>query len=752
MWSGLTLSSRINSHINNSLQELFETVSRRFILLSALLYVLWHVTASVTWSGLFALPTYALSLVFLALVGWSLYLLERNFLATQIVWVTGLVIIDALAVILYQAPMASLLLILLPLMAVISINIGFGLVIEGLCVVIVTVLFRSGWVPNFDPLLVTWVIVGGCLTTLIGWMINRTLLQMTESMVIEYRKARQDIKEAREQRVELKQIQEDLQNANNELSRLANRLKAVTQIAEEAKRTKEDFLANVSHELRTPLNMIIGFSEMILRSPQVYGSRISPKLMADITTIHRNSQHLSRLVNDVLDLSQVEAGRMTLHKEWVDLTETVRSAIVAIRPLFESKLLFLNVELPPDLQQVFCDNTRIRQVLLNLLSNAGRFTEKGGVTLKISMDENQIVVSVVDTGPGIDPQDQARIFDPFEQLDQGMSRRVGGNGLGLSICKRLIEMHDGRMWLESQVGIGTSFFFSLPLEKRMPVIPELHNKLRWFSNDSGLHSRLRKRMAPDPRVLPRLVVLENENTLSNLLSRYSDGLEVVTVKDHDSALKELLRSPAQAILINSPIIDDHQTIAVETSGLPFNTPIIQCWTPGSQELNRSMGILRYLVKPVSGELLLSAIIESSPNINKVLLVEDNLDLQQLLVRQLLTCDRKFRILRAGTGEQALNMLREKKPDLMLLDMTLPDRDGYQLLLEKNSDPEIRAIPVMVISAKDPNRKHPIESRVTLIHPGGLSIHELLACVLSFSEVFLPDPGLALPEFLESQTG
>ena len=154
------------------------------------------------------------------------------------------------------------------------------------------------------------------------------------------------------------------------------------QVAEEARRTKEEFVANVSHELRTPLNMIIGFSEMLLQSVSVYGTELSPHMLADIAAIERNSLHLSRLVDDVLDLSQIDAGRMALSKEWVSLQVTVEAAVSAVRVLYESKGLWLRAEISSALTPVFCDGTRVRQVLINLLSNAGRFTEEGGVVVR----------------------------------------------------------------------------------------------------------------------------------------------------------------------------------------------------------------------------------------------------------------------------------------------------------------------------------------------------------------------------------
>ena len=171
---------------------------------------------------------------------------------------------------------------------------------------------------------------------------------------------------------------EDLASANVQLARLNQLAQGMRHAAEDARRAKEEFVANVSHELRTPPNMIVGFSEMMLQAPQTYGKKIPSALLADLAVIQRNSQHLSSLIDDVLDLSQIEVGKMALTKERVAFQEVVQAAVTAVRPLFDSKGLHLKTEVPGDLPLVFCDRTRIREVVLNLLSNAGRFTEHGG--------------------------------------------------------------------------------------------------------------------------------------------------------------------------------------------------------------------------------------------------------------------------------------------------------------------------------------------------------------------------------------
>ncbi len=273
----------------------------------------------------------------------------------------------------------------------------------------------------------------------------------------QFQQAQRLLEETRDRRAELRQALEDLAAANLQLTRLNRLAQGLRQAAEDARRAKEQFVANVSHELRTPLNMIIGFSEMILQAPETYGRGLPSALLADLSIIFRNSQHLAGLIDDVLDLSQIEAGRMALSRERVALPEIIDAATVAVRPLYTSKGLCLATEVAPDLPLIFCDRTRIREVLLNLLSNAGRFTERGGVRICAWREGSEVAVSVADTGPGIASQDRERLFQPFQQLNGSQRRLHQGSGLGLSISKAFVELHGGRMWLDSELGSGTVF-------------------------------------------------------------------------------------------------------------------------------------------------------------------------------------------------------------------------------------------------------------------------------------------------------
>lgn len=552
-----------------------------------------------------------------------------------------------------------------------------------------------------------------------------------------YEHMRELLEEARTQRANLKQTQEDLELANRELARLSERLAALRTAAEEARRTKEEFVANVSHELRTPLNMILGFSEMILKAPRVYGGSLPPKLVADIEVIMRSSRHLAGLVDDVLDLSQVDAGRMAIDQEWADPGNIVAAAAAAVEPLFASKGLFLEIDVPPGLPPLRCDQVRIRQVVLNLLSNAGRYTERGGARVRLRPEGGNLVFSVSDTGPGIPPEARERIFAPFSQVDNSIRRRFGGSGLGLAISKRFVELHGGRIWFDSEVGKGTTFHFCLPLQE--PPSPAPSSVTRWFDPYGGYTPRTEPSKAPPPRLAPRFVVLETGDTLARLLGRYHEGAEVVTAQTLEDAVAEVSRLPAQALIINAPsyrhALDPQHGDHI--AGLPYGTPVVSCWVPGRREAAEQLGLVQYLLKPASHEALLAALDSLPPPIETVLVVDDEPEALQLYGRMLAAAGRGYRVLRAPTGERALALMRERKPDALLLDLVMPGIDGYEVLHEKSQDSLIRDIPVIAVTARDPAQAPVASDFLTVLRSGGFTLQELLSAIAAISATLAP---------------
>ncbi len=738
MWHALRTSPAADADFASSATDLLCSTSRKLILITAGLCQAWQILVTAGRPQALSL-NYPIMLIILASCGLAFWLLSERYLLAQVIWQVGLVIAITLAVWAFEEPMFAFFYALLPLVAVVTMGWGAGIAMEMLIAALVWGLGKSSAMPPLSVSHGLGIIAGGVFSALFGWVATQGLLTVTQWALFYQVQAQGKVEEARDQRLELKQIQKDLVQANLELARLSDRLKVMYQVAEEARQAKAEFVANVSHELRTPLNMIIGFSEVITQSPQVYGERLPPALLADITAIQRNSQHLAKLVDDVLDLSQVDAGRMALSKEWTWPQQIVDEAVQAVRSLFESKGLFLEAELPPDLPRVFCDSTRIRQVVINLLSNAGRFTERGGVRVRAWCEKGSLMISVADTGPGISAEDQARLFEPFQQLDGSIRRRHGGSGLGLSISKRIVEMHGGKIELESELEAGTTIIFSLPLEIPLPGTLAREGARRWFGPylEYGYRARTGRTKAPPPLVIPRCILLEEGETLQRLFARYLDGVEAVAVHSIEEAITMLNRTPAQVLVLNKPAFDRMPIPTESLAKLPYGTPAVTCWVPGEDEAAKRLGVVRYLGKPITRDMLLSALGDLGDKVQSVLVADDEPEVLQLFTRMLSSAPRKYDIMWAKNGQRALTLLRQRRPDVLLLDLMMPGKDGFQVLQEKSQDPSLREVPVIVISARDATGELLVSDTLTITRSGGLSVREFLACIQAVSEILSP---------------
>ncbi|MCS7222847.1 MAG: ATP-binding protein [Anaerolineae bacterium] len=563
------------------------------------------------------------------------------------------------------------------------------------------------------------------LVMLASWLSARNLYTALAWVWRGYEIARQNEQIARERQGELRRALKALDEATYRLERANYMLTIARDQAEEARRLKQQFAQTISHELRTPLNLIVGFTELMAQSPEYYGSPLPPAYVRDLSIVHRNACHLQTLVNDVLDLARIEAAQMSLVPEETDPASLVREAVATARSLVEARGLALRMEIEPDLPRLRVDPTRIRQVLFNLLNNAARFTERGSVTVSVRRQEEEVIFAVTDTGIGIAPEDIPRIFEEFRQLDGSTRRRQGGAGLGLAISKRFVEMHGGRIWVESRVGQGSTFYFSLPVSREDSPVSMGH----LLRGAGAIPSECK-----GDRIL---LAVTRSPSAGTLLTRYVRGYRTVVVHDLEQAQRAARQLMPQTVVIDTACaaLEPAQLEGLARAwGLP-RTPFIACPLPGEEPLRERLAVDGYLVKPISRQSLWDMLRQFGEDVDRVLVIDDDRDFVRLVGRLLDSPIRRYQVISAYSGREGLEMMRVRRPDLVLLDLILPDMDGAQVVERIRSAPEWQHIPIVVISAQDEvNDVEALTGTVMLTKAGGFTPGEIVQWVQGVMEM------------------
>jgi signal transduction histidine kinase/CheY-like chemotaxis protein len=573
----------------------------------------------------------------------------------------------------------------------------------------------------------------GCLwiTATIAWLAHRNLITALEWSWNSYHQSQRAIEEARRHRAELTEVFKSLDSAYYRLERFSVQLAHARNAAEEARRAKQQFVANVSHELRTPLNIIIGFSESMVLAPESYGVDAIPRpFMGDINRIYRSAQHLKKLIDDVLDLSQIDAQNLPLFLERLPVAQVLIEATDMIEPLAAQKGLTLDVDLAPNLLPVLMDQLRVRQTLLNLLSNAVRFTDEGGIRVIAETDGEQICVTVADTGPGIAPENLERVFEEFQQLDDPLNKRYDGTGLGLALSRRFVELHGGRMWVESDFGHGSRFSFILPLSAG-------------FFPSNGRTPRPILSAQEVARHGPTVLVAADEPMAANLLRRHLRDYQVKRVAGTE--LPEAVESYLPHAIIRSNVDGDWRND--EPLLRTMTPPLISCPLPDAAHLARLIGVEHFLIKPIVREHLLTLLASYGERVEHILIVDDDPQLGELISRMALAAPQRYTVDVACGGGEGLERMRERRPDLILLDYMMPEITGLSVVEIMRSDETLRSIPVVMITARDmpgEELQFSSRSRIVLDCPNGLTFSEVLNCVQALLDALPPKPALGSP--------
>jgi CheY-like chemotaxis protein/two-component sensor histidine kinase len=443
----------------------------------------------------------------------------------------------------------------------------------------------------------------------------------------------------------------------------------------------------MSHELRTPLNSVIGFSRVILKG---IDGPINDVQRQDISSIYSSGMHLLNLINEILDMSKIEAGKMELQLEPLDISDVINSTITNAAGLVKDKPIKVVQQIEPNLPSVKMDEIRISQVITNLISNAVKFTETGTITVAAKRSQSpenkpEIMVTVTDSGIGIAPEDQAKLFQRFSQVDDSPTRKTGGTGLGLSICRSLIDLHGGRIdLLSSEVGKGSTFYFTLPIEE-----PKAEIDIDQFAHENNL-----------------ILSIDDDPQVIALYERYLEpgGYQVIAEIDPDLAVARAKQLKPMAITLDimMPGKDGWQVMrALKQDPETKDIPILICSILEEEEKGISMGAADYLVKPFIQDDLLKAIkrMNADGQMREILVIDDDVD-DLRLTQKMIENSGNFLVTTAENGKDGLEILTNSVPDMIILDLFMPGLNGFDLLEILRSDPRLNHIPILILTGAD----------------------------------------------------
>ncbi len=499
----------------------------------------------------------------------------------------------------------------------------------------------------------------------------------------------------------------EFEKRNQQIEQAHRELEEVKHSVLEANRLKSEFLSNMSHELRTPLNSILALSSILLARMD---GELTEEQDKQIRIIEKSGKSLLALINDILDLSKIEAGRMDLIFTEYAVPEFLDMIRSTINPLLRESNLEFDVTIDPGIDVHSTDENKLKQALLNLLSNAIKFTPSGKVTLQVRNTKFNDVLeyAVIDTGIGIEQTHFESIFDPFRQIDGSATRKYGGTGLGLALTKKVIELLGGRIWVESEVNRGSKFCFILPAKRRgqsTQVLSEqeIDTMVAESRHPTSVVVPDEEAVALDPDRRKILVVDDDEESLYIMKKYLSDGaFQMINARDGMTAIQKARELQPDIITLDimMPKKDGWEVLQeLKRDASTRNIPVVVISMLDSRKLGYSLGAADYMVKPIVKETLVKHLTKLSEehSLKKILIVDDDLS-QAELVEEILESD-DFISEVATNGEMAIQLLRRKNFDLVILDLLMPHIDGFEVLQSIQSNDLARNTPVLVLTGK-----------------------------------------------------
>jgi signal transduction histidine kinase/CheY-like chemotaxis protein len=491
-------------------------------------------------------------------------------------------------------------------------------------------------------------------------------------------------------------LERKVEERTAELARATTEAQEARTTAEDANRAKSAFLANMSHELRTPLNAIIGYSEMLQEDARDLGEET---FVADLQKIHSAGKHLLGLINDVLDISKIEAGKMDLFLETIDVPVMVQDVVSTIKPLVQKNSNELVVECEENVGPMRADATKVRQALFNLLSNACKFTDKGTITLQVVRERTngagQFVFRVRDTGIGMTADQVSKLFKAFTQADASTTRKYGGSGLGLAITRHFCQMMGGDVTVESEIGKGSSFIIKLPAVV-VTSKPEKH--------DTATIAK-QARVTEAPPGATTILVIDDDPTVHDLMRRFltKEGYRVAIApggKEGIEMAKELKPDLITLDVMMAEMDGWAVLTALKADPAVAEIPVIVLTMFDDKEMGFALGATDYMTKPINRDRLVSVLRKHhhGHEPSQVLVVEDEPSIRQM-VRRVLEKE-GWTVREAENGKAGIHAVAENKPAVILLDLMMPVMNGFDFIRELRKNKDWQDIPVVILTAKD----------------------------------------------------
>jgi signal transduction histidine kinase/CheY-like chemotaxis protein len=471
-------------------------------------------------------------------------------------------------------------------------------------------------------------------------------------------------------------------------ARVFRELELKTRELEVASQHKSEFLASMSHELRTPLNAVIGFSDVLL--DRMFGE-LNERQDEYVRDIRDSGRHLLELINEILDLSKVEAGQMELDLDPVSLAELIEHGVAMVRERAAHHGISLECDIEPTLGRTQADERKLKQVILNLLSNAVKFTPGGGsVTVDARRVGDEAHVRVRDTGIGIAADEQERIFEAFQRGGRAARTSTEGTGLGLTLSKRIVDLHGGRLWMESEPGVGSTFSFAIPLLPAVAASGEPIAEAEAATSGSVL-------------------IVEDDDRSAALLRVYLEnaGYAAAIARDGEEGLKLARRLEPAAVILDVllPRLNGWEVLAqLKSDPATSAIPVVIVSMIDDQGAGFALGAADYLVKPVDAASLLDALGRCvAPRRDRRTLVAIDDDPVDLDLLEAVLAPEGWRVLRAGGGEEGIRVVRRVRPAVVVLDLLMPDVDGFEVVERLRADPAVNDVPIVVLTSKDMTR-------------------------------------------------